>query len=51
MPQARRFNELVVEGTSTEIIALPPVELEPRELRPDRDIVVSLPPATASEAA
>jgi DNA recombination protein RmuC len=51
MPQARRFNELEVEGTSTEIAALPPVELEPRGLRPDRDIVLSLPAITASEAA
>ena len=51
MPQARRFNELEVEGTSIEIVALPPVELEPRALRPDRDIVVSLPAVTAPEAA
>jgi len=51
MPRARRFNELEVEGTSTEIAALPPVELEPRALRPDRDIVASLPPAIAPEAA
>jgi DNA recombination protein RmuC len=51
MPQARRFNELEVEGTATEIAALPPVELEPRALRPDRDILVSLQSATAQQAA
>jgi DNA recombination protein RmuC len=37
MPQARRFNELEVEGTATEIPALEHVELEPRLLRSDRD--------------
>jgi DNA recombination protein RmuC len=51
MPQARRFHELEVEGTATEIAALPPVEIEPRALRSDRDIVVSLSPATTPEAA
>ena len=39
MPQVRRFNELEVEGTSTEISLLEPVELEPRLLRSGRDFV------------
>jgi DNA recombination protein RmuC len=51
MPKARSFNELEVEGTATEITVLPPVELEPRMLQPDRDILISLPAAAASEAA
>jgi DNA recombination protein RmuC len=50
MPQARRFNELEVEGTATEIAALPPVELEPRVLRPDGDIFIALPPSITPEA-
>jgi hypothetical protein len=37
MPQARRFNELEVEGTAMEIPVLKPIELEPRMLRTDRD--------------
>ena len=37
MPQVRRFNELEVEGTGTEIPLLEPIELEPRLLRSDRD--------------
>ena len=51
MPQARRFHELEVEGTSTAIAVLPLVEIEPRALQPDRDIGVSLSPAAAREAA
>jgi DNA recombination protein RmuC len=43
MPQARHFNELEVEGTSAPIEPLETIEVEPRELRPDRDIVVPLP--------
>jgi DNA recombination protein RmuC len=39
MPQVRRFNELEVEGTGTEISLLEPVELEPRLLRSGRDFV------------
>ena len=38
MPQARRFNELEVEGTAAEIPTLVAVDLELRQLRPDRDI-------------
>lgn len=37
MPQVRRFNELEVEGTATEIAALEPIEVAPRLLRSDRD--------------
>jgi DNA recombination protein RmuC len=37
MPQARRFNELEVEGTATEIAVLKHIEMEPRLLRADRD--------------
>ena len=37
MPQARRFNELEVEGTATEIEVLKHIEMEPRLLRADRD--------------
>ncbi len=37
MPQARRFNELEVEGTANEIAALEPLDMEPRRLRADRD--------------
>ena len=37
MPQARRFNELEVEGTAAEIPILEPIEIEPRLLRADRD--------------
>jgi DNA recombination protein RmuC len=44
MPQARRFNELEVEGTAEEIEPLEAIETEPRELRPDRDVVVPLVP-------
>ena len=33
MPQVRRFNELEVEGTATEIAALERVDTEPRLLR------------------
>jgi DNA recombination protein RmuC len=37
MPQARRFNELEVEGTASEITSLDRVDVEPRQLRADRD--------------
>jgi DNA recombination protein RmuC len=40
MPQARRFNELEVEGTANEIAALEPVDVEPRQLRADRDFAI-----------
>jgi len=38
MPQARRFNELEVEGTASELSPLMPIEVEPRRLRSERDI-------------
>jgi hypothetical protein len=42
---------LEVEGTSTGITASPPVDLEPRVLRSDRDIAVTLPTPVAPERA
>ncbi|HEY3908535.1 MAG TPA: DNA recombination protein RmuC [Stellaceae bacterium] len=52
MPQARRFNEFEVEGTSADLPLLRPVELEPRRLRTDRDIsFAALPYDAAPEAA
>jgi DNA recombination protein RmuC len=41
MPQARRFNELEVEGTSNELPLLMPVEVEPRRVRAERDLSIS----------
>jgi DNA recombination protein RmuC len=38
MPQARRFNELEVEGTSDEIPLLRQIELQARALRPDQGL-------------
>jgi DNA recombination protein RmuC len=52
MPQARRFSEWEVEGTSSELTLLSPIDLEPRHLRSDRDVSVDmLPYAAAAEAA
>ncbi len=52
MPQARRFHELEVEGTGSELPLLAPVEMEPRQMRADRDVSVAvLPHLTAPEAA
>ena len=52
MPQGRRFRELEVEGTGNELPALIPVEIEPRQLRPDRDLSIpALPYDAAAEAA
>jgi DNA recombination protein RmuC len=42
MPQARRFNELEVEGTANEIPALEHVDVELRQLRPDRDFAETI---------
>lgn len=50
MPQARRFNELEVEGTATELAALKPIELEPRLLRRDRDFAGKLEGANGGAA-
>lgn len=41
MPQARRFNELQVEGTAKPLPGLKLVETDVREVRTDRDLVVS----------
>jgi DNA recombination protein RmuC len=38
MPQARRFNELEVEGTAAELPTLEHIDIEPRQLRSDRDL-------------
>jgi DNA recombination protein RmuC len=40
MPQARRFTELEVEGASQPLDVLPGIDVEPRELRPGRDIIL-----------
>jgi DNA recombination protein RmuC len=37
MPQARRFSEIEVEGTGNQLAFLTPVDLDPRQLRSDRD--------------
>jgi DNA recombination protein RmuC len=51
MPQARRFNELEVEGTSDPLPLLTPIETVPRALRPDRDITVVMPASDTASAA
>jgi DNA recombination protein RmuC len=51
MPQARRFNELEVEGTATEIPVLKHIELEPRLLRADRDFAEQLTAGANSDSA
>jgi DNA recombination protein RmuC len=47
MPQARRFYELEIEGAGTELPALVSVDLEPRPLRPGRDVAFSVPTLAA----
>ena len=51
MPQVRRFNELEVEGTATEISPLKPIEMEPRLLRADRDFAGQLGTGANSDSA
>jgi DNA recombination protein RmuC len=51
MPQARRFNELEVEGTATEVPMLEHIEVEPRLLRSDRDFAEADAAATAPSLA
>ncbi len=51
MPQARRFNELEVEGTATEIPVLKHIEVEPRLLRADRDFAEQLAAGANSDSA
>jgi DNA recombination protein RmuC len=40
MPQARRFNELEVDGTQDAIAELRPIEASTRQIRGDRDLVL-----------
>jgi hypothetical protein len=50
MPQARRFNELQVEGTAKPLPELRLIETDIRELRTDRDMVLgeeAAPPSAA----
>jgi DNA recombination protein RmuC len=47
MPQVRRFNELEVEGTTTEVRTLEPIELETRLMRSNRDFVEGEPRSPA----
>jgi DNA recombination protein RmuC len=53
MPQARRFQELEVEGAGAEPPALATIDVEPRQLRLDRDMSLPLltldPTSAASE--
>ena len=44
MPQARRFNELAVEGTHEALPELKPIDVDTRLVRGDRDLVLA--PAT-----
>jgi DNA recombination protein RmuC len=41
MPQARRFTELEVEGTAAPIEVTATVELLPKQVQPDRDLVLA----------
>jgi DNA recombination protein RmuC len=48
MQQARRFNELQVEGTAKPLPELKLIEIDIREVRTDRDLVIekeAVPPA------
>ncbi len=51
MPQARRFNELEVEGTATEVPMLEHIDVEPRLLRSDRDFAEVVPASAAPSLA
>lgn len=51
MPQARRFNELEVEGTGDPLPLAQPVEAAPRRLQPARDISLAPPPSAADAEA
>lgn len=42
MPQARKFHDLGVEGTSKGIAVIEPVEVEAREVRQDRDLLFEI---------
>jgi DNA recombination protein RmuC len=39
LPQARKFNELQVEGTAEPLPELSPIDTDVREVRPDRDLI------------
>jgi DNA recombination protein RmuC len=39
LPQARKFNELQVEGTSQPLPELSPIDTDVREVRSDRDLI------------
>jgi DNA recombination protein RmuC len=45
MPQARRFNELEVEGAGDPLPVALPLEAAPRRLQPARDIALAPPPS------
>jgi hypothetical protein len=49
--KARRFNELEVEGTATEIPVLKHIDAEPRVLRADRDFAEQLAAGANSDSA
>ena len=51
MPQARRFNELEVEGAATELPMLEHIDFEPRQLRSDRDFAETEPALVAPSLA
>jgi DNA recombination protein RmuC len=50
MPQARRFNELQVEGTAKPLPELKLIETDLREVRADRDLIIGPQAAPASAA-
>jgi hypothetical protein len=50
MPQARRFNELQVEGTAKPLPELKLIETDLREVRADRDLIIGAEAAPASAA-
>jgi DNA recombination protein RmuC len=39
LPQARKFNELQVEGTAEPLPELSLIDIDVREVRPDRDLI------------
>lgn len=51
MPQARRFNELEVEGTAAELPMLKHIDIERRQLRPDRNFAQMEPASVTSRSA
>jgi DNA anti-recombination protein RmuC len=42
LPQARKFEDLHVEGTKEDLAVLEPVQTEPRLLTPGRDMILVL---------